>query len=83
MPNYNKANAEIYGTKMVAKCPTCEGEHWVRLKWIGNGMPRIYCDDCKRNNELMQSGLDNSGEYHKYAAISTARGAEVRANERR
>ena len=33
-------------------CPKCECFHEMRLRWIGRGIPRIYCRCCKGQHEL-------------------------------
>lgn len=30
----------------VCKCPMCGARHKKRMLWIGNGTPRIFCNDC-------------------------------------
>ena len=75
MPNYNKANAEIYGKQMLCRCPKCNAYHHTRIRWIGRAkFPPIYCDNCLVVTWMNTSGLDEAGEYHKHAAITMARG---------
>jgi len=31
---------------ITARCPMCECEHTVKIWWVGNGQPRLYCPDC-------------------------------------
>jgi transposase-like protein len=33
-------------------CPKCESFHRIRIRWIGRGIPRIYCRYCKGQCEL-------------------------------
>ena len=40
---------------IIAKCPLCEMLHRVKINWIGNGRPRIYCSRCFIN--LKQSNV--------------------------
>lgn len=28
-------------------CPKCRGIHRVKIFWTGNGIPRIYCHNCR------------------------------------
>jgi hypothetical protein len=28
-------------------CPKCEKRHSMRLKWIGRGIPKKFCERCK------------------------------------
>ena len=28
-------------------CPKCRKEHKVKIRWIGRGVPRIYCNSCR------------------------------------
>ena len=30
------------------KCPICEKKYLMLLHWIGNGVPRVFCSECKR-----------------------------------
>ena len=40
-----------YGIKKLAMteciCPKCRKQHEIRMRWVGRGVPRIYCDSCK------------------------------------
>jgi len=38
---------QVYGGKVDCKCPKCGKIHKVEMIWIGNGMPRKFCDGCK------------------------------------
>ena len=31
----------------IAVCPKCRQEHEILIHWIGRGVPKIYCPDCK------------------------------------
>lgn len=31
-----------------AKCPRCRRKHKAKLYWTGRGMPKIYCEGCRR-----------------------------------
>jgi len=51
--------------RVLVKCPGCDKERYIKMKWIGNGQPRIWCDSCKGYlergtdpdlNELFESG---------------------------
>ena len=30
-------------------CPKCRENHSKKMLWIGRGIPRIYCDGCKKS----------------------------------
>ena len=30
------------------KCPLCERKHTYTLLWIGRGVPRVYCPQCRQ-----------------------------------
>jgi len=30
------------------KCPLCEVKHPVLMHWVGRGVPRVYCEPCKK-----------------------------------
>ncbi len=32
---------------IVCKCPRCEIEHEMPLRWTGRGTPRIFCPNCR------------------------------------
>ena len=34
-------------------CPKCEKMHKARMEWKGHGVPRVYCEDCRRSVEGM------------------------------
>jgi hypothetical protein len=36
------------GMPTKALCPKCGNLHVVRLNWIGRGVPRVYCGNCKQ-----------------------------------
>lgn len=41
--------------RTVCKCPLCEKLYLSTIRWTGNGMPRIYCDNCKET-EMIADG---------------------------
>ena len=43
-PDRNSSKALI-----LCKCPMCEDEHYRLIFWTGQGMPRMYCEDCRQN----------------------------------
>ena len=61
---------QVYGEMMFAKCPKCCKLHRVRLMWIGNGTPRVFCQACKHNTVDLIEYLDGS-HYHSRAARGT------------
>ena len=38
---------EIYGPKTRCICPKCGRKHKVKLRWIGRGVPKKFCQPCK------------------------------------
>lgn len=64
MSNYSKSNREVYGKMTLARCPKCQEHHHVRLNWIGNGTPRIFCDACRRVAYDRSSGFDNDSQFN-------------------
>jgi hypothetical protein len=38
----------------ICYCPKCERYHKIRIRWIGRGIPRIYCRCCKGQCELSE-----------------------------
>ena len=32
---------------MTCKCPRCEAEHKMFIRWAGRGTPRVYCSTCR------------------------------------
>lgn len=38
---------EVYGVSTQCICPKCHKKHIVKLKWIGRGTPRKFCQACK------------------------------------
>lgn len=46
---------------ITTKCPCCERlyERLFKLIWLGNGMPRIYCNDCIYGYVVNNSGISN------------------------
>jgi len=56
---YKKKNYMDFknGKSWVAcKCPKCEKIHKVKMKWIGNGMPRKFCKKCITHLGQIYSG---------------------------
>jgi len=44
MPDTTRLSSKI---PTEAKCPRCRKIHKVRLRWIGRGIPRVYCAPCR------------------------------------
>lgn len=44
-----------------ALCPQCRRYHWVyakedsssTIRWTGNGIPRMFCEDCKIRHKYL------------------------------
>ena len=69
-PDYRTYGKDVYGEMMQARCPKCQKPHRVRLMWIGNGVPRVFCQACKHNTVDLIEYLDGS-HYHSRAARGT------------
>lgn len=39
-------------------CPECRKRHSLRVRWVGNGTPRILCEKCRRRNNNHGSSYD-------------------------
>ena len=39
------------GKSQTCKCPKCEQNHKKFMDWTGNGIPRVFCDNCHRSFE--------------------------------
>jgi len=48
-------------------CPNCNKEHKFKIHWIGRGVPKIYCKNCKGqvNSEIIIYGNGSRGSYKK------------------
>lgn len=53
------------------RCPKCDKHHKIKLRWIGNGMPRIFCQECKLT--LSRHGGQDEARYNRWAAFETVR----------
>lgn len=40
------------------KCPLCEKTHDYPIRWIGRGIPRVFCQECRESHRSIRS-LDN------------------------
>ena len=61
-------------TWMECICPECCGHHMVKMHWIGRGLPRKYCDNCRQNlqRENPESSLEGYAQYNMQAATGRA-----------
>jgi len=41
------SHCELGKRKVASKCPRCGTIHKINMLWIGRGMPRIFCPDCR------------------------------------
>ena len=39
-------DVEVYGKMTECKCPKCCKIHLRKIRWIGRGTPRMFCDNC-------------------------------------
>ena len=39
---------ELPKVEMCCKCPTCDREHRMLLRWVGSHMPRKICQSCRK-----------------------------------
>lgn len=54
---YRSYMKESFSKMVECKCPMCETVYKRFLFWTGNGMPRLFCDDCKQREPYVV-GID-------------------------
>lgn len=55
-------------------CPCCEKEYTTKLFWTGKGIPKIICEQCKKNTR----GHETRENYNKlYNGMSKPRAAAL------
>ena len=45
-------------------CPQCEKPHKMKMRWIGRGMPRKFCEKCKARISSDRFGLPEDPHYY-------------------
>jgi Zn ribbon nucleic-acid-binding protein len=46
-PSYTEREVGSYQPLTECFCPRCETKHLMRMNWIGNGIPRKFCEACR------------------------------------
>ena len=66
---YHKNKDRILATnrrgarKWTCLCPRCETSHTQKIIWIGRGVPRIMCTQCRNTDEYRDSNVEESMAY--------------------
>ena len=53
-PKYKDRGLTAYQQLTLCWCPKCEQYHKTKLRWIGNGMPRIFCESCRKSKSYTE-----------------------------
>ena len=57
-----------FEVKTICICPKCCEEHIIQMHWIGNGIPRVYCDTCKISlKNTIEIDIDNTKHIQPYS----------------